>query len=517
MAFLFLAAVAVFVAVTDAFPANTVAIELLLAAGILFVVFMQDLLPASVLGRARYWIEAGAAILFMAVLTGLSGGLSSPFLPGFFLIVAGASLAIDGLAPILLAVLAGLSYGLVGVLVAGPGAIMPTTLAWLGFNVVALALLAYLATVAGREQRYARDAAIRLSRFDPLTGLYNRSFFFSVMDREIRRAVRIGRGFSLLMLDLDDLKPVNDTFGHQYGDRLLRAVTDVVQRSVRGTDIAARYGGDEFVVMLPDTDPSGAFVVAEKLRSDVANLALRADERTVRTSVSIGLVAYGEDGTSIETLMASVDAAMYEAKRRGKNQIVGYATRTERVATAIGPAVTQRVLGPLPEGTGRPSARGRVAAPRLLPRLRPRPCRKQLVATSGRALPASSWRMTRQDVAEDGPRPRPEGRFEADAVASRGAGVPGEAVPGSRPVPGAGRARRDPVPLSRVRPVRMPRYEARRFRAASRPRCTLPPRPVPDRPSPRIAGPAAASRADCVLGFRARAAPIRRPRLRART
>ena len=256
MAFLFLAAVAVFVAVTDAFPANTVAIELLLAAGILFVVFMQDLLPTSALGRARYWIEAAAAIIFMAVLTGLSGGLSSPFLPGFFLIVAGASLAIDGLAPMLLAVLAGLRYGLVGVLVAGPGAIMPTTLAWLGFNVVALVLLAYLATVAGREQRYARDAAIRLSRFDPLTGLYNRSFFFSVMDREIRRAVRIGRGFSLLMLDLDDLKPVNDTFGHQYGDRLLRAVTDVVQRSVRGTDIAARYGGDEFVVMLPDTDPS---------------------------------------------------------------------------------------------------------------------------------------------------------------------------------------------------------------------------------------------------------------------
>ncbi len=359
-AFLFLAAVAVFVAVTNAFPATTVDIELLLAAGILFVVFMQDLLPESVLGRSRYWIEAGAAIAFMAVLVGLSGGLSSPFLPGFFLIVAGASLAIDGVAPILLAILAGLSYGLVGVLVAGPTSIMPTTLAWLGFNLVALALLAYLATVAGREQRYARDAAIRLSRFDPPTGLYNRNFFFSVMDREIKRVMRTGHGFSLLMLDLDDLKPVNDTFGHQYGDRLLRAVTDVVQRGVRVTDIAARYGGDEFVVMLPDTDPSGAFVVAEKLRSDIANLALRADERTVRTSVSIGLVAYGEDGTTIETLMGSVDAAMYESKRRGKNQIVGYATRTERAATAIGPAVTERILAPVlgapprpPRGTGR--------------------------------------------------------------------------------------------------------------------------------------------------------------------
>jgi len=415
MAFVFLAAVAAFVAVTNAFPATAVEIELLLAAGILFVVFMQDLLPASVLGRARYWIEAGAALAFMAVLVGLSGGLSSPFLPGFFLIVAGASLAIDGMAPILLAVLAGLSYGLVGVLVAGPTAIMPTQLAWLGFNVVALALLAYLATVAGREQRHARDAAIRLSRFDPLTGLYNRNFFFSVMDREIRRAVRMGRGFSLLMLDLDDLKPVNDTFGHQYGDRLLRAVTDVVQRGIRGTDIAARYGGDEFVVMLPDTDPSGAFVVAEKLRSDIANLALRADERTVRTSVSIGLVAYGEDGTTIETLMSSVDAAMYESKRRGKNQIVGYATRSERVATGIGPSVTERVLGQAPGGTARPprgtGRRTTVAA-----------------APAAAAVPEAGGR-------EAAARPegtQPEGRFQADAAARSGADVSGPAGPERR-------------------------------------------------------------------------------------
>lgn len=414
LAFLFLAAVAVFVAVTNAFPATAVEIELLLAAGILFVVFMQDLLPASVLGRARYWIEAAAAIGFMAVLVGLSGGLSSPFLPGFFLIVAGASLAIDGAAPILLAVLAGLSYGFVGILVAGPTAIMPTQLAWLGFNIVALALLAYLATVAGLEQRYARDAAIRLSRFDPLTGLYNRNFFFSVMDREIRRAVRMGRGFSLLMLDLDDLKPVNDTFGHQYGDRLLRAVTDVVQRGIRGTDIAARYGGDEFVVMLPDTDPPGAFVVAEKLRSDIANLALRADERTVRTSVSIGLVAYGEDGTTIETLMSSVDAAMYESKRRGKNQIVGYATRTERVATAIGPTVRERVLGPLVAGSGQPP---RGAGRRTTVSFAP----------AAAAMPDAGGRETEA--------PRPAGRFQADAAARSGAPThratgPGSSAPG---------------------------------------------------------------------------------------
>ena len=352
IAFVFLAAVAVFVAVTDAFPDTAVGIELLVAAGILFVVFVQDLLPVPGLGHLRYWVQAVVAIGFMTLLVGMSGGLSSPFLPGFFLIVAGASLAIDGLAPVLLSLLAGLAYTFAGLLVARPGTSLPTELVWLGFNLVTLALLAYLGTMTGREQRHARDAAIRLSRFDSLTGLYNRSYFFSAMDGEIRRAVRMGRGFSLLMLDVDDLKAVNDTFGHQSGDRLLRAVTGILQRSIRGTDVAARYGGDEFVVLLAETEPSGAFVVAEKLRSDIAGLALRVDDRSMQTSVSIGLVAYGEDGATIDTLIRSADAAMYEAKRRGKNQIVGYATQTERVVTAMGPGPASP-NGAAPDGNGR--------------------------------------------------------------------------------------------------------------------------------------------------------------------
>jgi diguanylate cyclase (GGDEF)-like protein len=336
IALLFLAVVAVFVAVSRTFPDTEAAIELLLAAGILFVIFIQDLLPAAVLGRARYWIEAAAAIAFMGLLTGLSGGLSSPFFAGFFLIVAGSTLANNGLAPALLAVLSGVAYGLAGLVVAGSTGLTTTALTSSAFNLVALALLAYLATVTGREQRNAREAAIGMSRFDPLTHLYNRSFFFSVMEREIRRAVRTGRTFSLLMLDVDDLKRVNDSFGHPLGDRLLRAITDVVQHGVRSTDIAARYGGDEIVVLLPETEPAGAFVVAEKLRTDINNLILPADDVSVRTSVSIGLVAYGEEGRTVEGLMGSVDAAMYESKRRGKNQIVGYVTRTERVTMAMG-------------------------------------------------------------------------------------------------------------------------------------------------------------------------------------
>ena len=163
------------------------------------------------------------------------------------------------------------------------------------------------------------------------------------MEQEIRRSERMDRGFALLMRDLDDLKPVNDTFGHQWGDQLIRSVADLIRQTIRFTDSAARYGGDEFVVLLPETDVAGAYVVAETLRRDIAELTLRVSDRTVRSSVSIGMATYPQDGTTFEQLVAAADVAMYESKRRGKNQIAGYRTRTERVATAIDVAAAELV------------------------------------------------------------------------------------------------------------------------------------------------------------------------------
>lgn len=356
MTLIFLASVGVFVFVGGEYRDSEAAIQLLLAAGMLAIVALQDLLPAGALGRARYWIEALIAVLFIALLTGLTGGLMSPFVIGFFLIVAGASLSLDDTAPLLLALLASGAYALVGIAVAPLEQLTVTAFVHLAFTVISLSLLAYLASVVGREQRRAREAAISLSRYDPLTGLYNRAYFFSVMDREIRRAARNSSRLAVLMLDLDDLKPVNDTFGHLRGDELLRAVTDAIQRSVRSTDVAARYGGDEFVILLADTEPEGALVVAEKLRGDVSNLAVGPSERPAHTSASIGIAVYPEDGTTMEALISDVDKAMYEAKRRGKNQIVGYVTRTERIASPFSGGRTTMMQRPGRRPDAPPSA-----------------------------------------------------------------------------------------------------------------------------------------------------------------
>jgi diguanylate cyclase (GGDEF)-like protein len=371
VAFLFLASVAVVVALTRAWPESEPAIFTLLAAGMLLVVLFMDMVPPAALGHYRRPLEGIGAIVFLGLLMALTGGASSPFLVGFFLVVAGTALSTEGRAPLAVAIIGAVTIVVVGLIDAIDSSLEPEALAWIGITAVSLILIADIATAAARSQRRARDEALRASRFDALTGLYTRSFFFTTMEQEIRRSDRMGRGFTMLMLDLDDLKPVNDTFGHQWGDRLLKAIADTVRRTVRFTDAAARYGGDEFVVLLPETDAAGGYVVGEKLRRDIYALTLHAADRNVRSSVSVGLVAYPDDGSTIEQLVAAADVAMYEAKRRGKNRIVGYQTRTERVATDIDADTNDLVVlnpvddvrtggDPAPWGTPAPEGGARV-------------------------------------------------------------------------------------------------------------------------------------------------------------
>jgi diguanylate cyclase (GGDEF)-like protein len=189
--------------------------------------------------------------------------------------------------------------------------------------VSAVILLAYIATVIARAQRRTRDAAIRLSTIDSLTGLFNRTFFFAAIEREIARSARSGRGFCLLLMDLDELKTINDRLGHFHGDRVLRGVGLVITRGVRQIDTPARYGGDEFVVLLPETDPAGAFVVAEKIRLGVTSMPVETPEDGPRPSLSIGVVAYPDDGRTADELIVSADERMYASKRSGKDRVTG--------------------------------------------------------------------------------------------------------------------------------------------------------------------------------------------------
>ena len=322
VSWVFILATSTIVALTGLWEETQAAILALLAAAGLFVLVVHDLLPVGALGTAKFVLEGSVAITFATLLVVLTGREQSPFFFTFPLIVGGAALVVSPRVTFALAMAASLAY-IIAIVPPGASGVSPETVAIVGINLTALVLLAYIAMVIAREQRRARDAAIRLSTIDPLTGLYNRTFFFSAVEREIARSARSGRGFCLLMMDLDDLKLINDRHGHFFGDRVLRGVGDVIRSGGRRIDTAARYGGDEFVVLLPETDPTGAYVLAEKIRQEVAELSVPVGASAIRPSVSIGVVSYPDDGRTSDELMITADTSMYRSKRAGKNRVTG--------------------------------------------------------------------------------------------------------------------------------------------------------------------------------------------------
>lgn len=328
---------AVLVVVTIAGTAGEPGVYLLLALGIFMVVLAQDVLPLERLGRWRFTLEAMVATVLISLLVLLTGGYQSPFFFGYLLIVAGGSVRARGIGPLLLTMVISGAYLLAVLLAPVPPPATPDVVAQITFNLVALALVSYIGSVLGREQRNAREAALRLSRFDTLTGLHSRDHVLAVLEQETLRAARSDRPFGLLMIDLDGLKPVNDRYGHETGDRLLRGLGDVIRADIRATDVGARYGGDEFVIVLPDTDLAGTLRVGEKVRADIGRFSVPQDGGFARTSASVGLVTYPEDGRTTSELMRRADLAMYEAKRRGRDQIVRYAREPgDRVAVRVG-------------------------------------------------------------------------------------------------------------------------------------------------------------------------------------
>ena len=156
---------------------------------------------------------------------------------------------------------------------------------------------------------------------DSLTGLYVRRYFMVKLQEEIHRAERYDKIISVIMADLDRFKDINDTHGHDVGDRALEAISQFLQKNIRDVDTIARYGGEEFVMLIPDADKESAFSLAERLREELARVNL---DNLPPITISLGIATYPVDGTDIDDLIKKADAAMYAAKKAGRNNSVKY-------------------------------------------------------------------------------------------------------------------------------------------------------------------------------------------------
>lgn len=206
---------------------------------------------------------------------------------------------------------------------------------------------AQLATVALDQARLTTSLEAMVS-IDPLTKLLNRRAFQEVINREHASAKRLTKPFSMLLFDLDRFKMLNDNYGHDIGDKILMGISDTAKNTLRASDWLSRWGGEEFLAILPDTDESGALKIAERLREEIERFSLQFNNQKIKTSASIGISSYPRDGDTPEFLIKAADAALYEAKKTGRNRVVEAKDKREvySIAAKLNTAIETNRLVP---------------------------------------------------------------------------------------------------------------------------------------------------------------------------
>lgn len=162
----------------------------------------------------------------------------------------------------------------------------------------------------------------RLATTDPLTGLLNRRAFFDLAEKEIGRCMRYANSCAIIMMDIDHFKSINDTHGHQAGDLVLQRLSQLIKKELRLNDLAARFGGEEFVLLISESDLAMAHSIAERLRQQIEQHVVVTDDERISLTVSLGVSVYTKEDKDIDTLIARADEALYIAKHRGRNRVV---------------------------------------------------------------------------------------------------------------------------------------------------------------------------------------------------
>lgn len=171
-----------------------------------------------------------------------------------------------------------------------------------------------------QERKYTEKLA-EMANHDALTNVHNRHYFNQELEKEIAKSRRYKIDLSLLMIDIDHFKKVNDTYGHQVGDQVLKTLASICKQVLRDVDIVVRFGGEEFIVILPSTNISGALLTAERIRQAVEAETFTYDDVNLKCTVSVGVTSYDNADWTDKDLIKAADIALYEAKQNGRNQI----------------------------------------------------------------------------------------------------------------------------------------------------------------------------------------------------
>ena len=311
---LLLILVVLYLIIVDPALAGSVAVVGVLLVFAAFVLFFRYARPFAKHTHFKLIVEIFAMVAFLTAVLVSVGGVDSPLVNLYLLPIVTAALALGKRAVALVVVLVCLCYPLVGVVTNGPDG-LSREFALAGIGVLApFALVAFSTTLLVDNINLAKRRIRALSDRDELTSIYNMRAFTRLAEQEHETASRTERPYGILMVDIEHLKLINDTYGHEAGSRAVKLVAEALARLTRSTDLVARYGGDEFVVMLVGTNKDVADEVAQRVRNVVFSTTLEVDVKMVRIKANVGAAAFPEQGNNLQAVMAAADRAMYKDK-----------------------------------------------------------------------------------------------------------------------------------------------------------------------------------------------------------
>lgn len=279
----------------------------------------------------KTFIDLMVFLTFIVSVCWYTGKLTSPFLSLIYLILMATALTQGRRITYLMAGLAITSYALLA-------SADFRELNYYLTHVLELfpyMLIAHLGAMLAGETENARQEVERLSLTDDVTGINNMRNFFLLADAQERMAKRYGRNFAICMIDADGLKKINDQYGHFAGTELIRQVAAMITANIRTSDISARYGGDEFVIMFNETTKVEVVAAVDRIVAGMAAAPFPFEESLLSTTLSAGLAGYPEDGPDVKTVMANADEAMYLSKRTGKNRLTIYSGSSADLSSVV--------------------------------------------------------------------------------------------------------------------------------------------------------------------------------------
>ncbi len=274
--------------------------------------------------RLKLAVETWIMIGFITTVLWHTGLTDSPLLNLYLLVIIACAITLGKVMTMLEVGLIACCYLLMGFNVHSVDIFTPTTFTMLMAQFSPFLLVAYITSMLASDILSAKRKILHLSHTDDMTGVLNMRAFNILLDKEIERANRYSTPLAVIMIDVDGLKSINDRHGHAAGNRLIQSVSTTLKQCVRKADALARFGGDEFVILLTQTNHEVAGETAERIRKAIANTSFDMNGQCINATASVGMARFPDDVLYAEDVIEKADVALYNSKQAGRNQVTHY-------------------------------------------------------------------------------------------------------------------------------------------------------------------------------------------------